>query len=256
MFYPERITKIKNTDKVLEVGPGSLPHSRSDVFLDIHDNEDEKITTFQRGNAKKIELQKPVIYYDGQKFPFKDNEFDYVICSHVIEHVPLASIDLFLSELQRVAPRGYIEFPNIFYEMLCYADVHLSFMSLKNNRMYFLDKSTFKSNFVHKAFRELYYGYENYHNINVLQFQELYFEGFEWARGQLNYEIVENFDELFTEENFLNFKKYLKNYKQTYLGRLEQYNHSTKKLFLIQKIIKEIKRPLEKLINIKQGCKK
>ena len=41
--------------------------------------------------------------------PFKDNFFDFVIASHVIEHVK--DIDFFIKELQRVAPRGYIELP-------------------------------------------------------------------------------------------------------------------------------------------------
>lgn len=251
MFYPERITKIKKTDRVLEVGPGSLPHSRSDVFLDIYYNENEDITKLQRGNAKKIELKKPVIYYDGSKFPFKDNEFDYVICSHVVEHVPLKSIDLFLSELQRVAPYGYIEFPNVFYEMLCFAEVHLSFMTYKNNKLHFLDKNKFKSNFLHKAFRELYYGYENFYNIDVLSFKELYFEGFEWDRGGLNYHIVENFDDLFSEEDFSKFKNYMKSYKQNYSNRIEQYQYNDmhKELTVPQKIIKEIKKPFKKLLD-------
>ena len=41
--------------------------------------------------------------------PFKDNFFDFVIASHVIEHVK--DIDFFIKEIQRVAPRGYIELP-------------------------------------------------------------------------------------------------------------------------------------------------
>jgi len=41
--------------------------------------------------------------------PFKDNFFDFVIASHVIKHVK--DIDFFIKELQRVAPRGYIELP-------------------------------------------------------------------------------------------------------------------------------------------------
>ncbi len=249
MFYPERITKIKKTDKVLEIGPGSLPHSRSDVFLDIYENEDENITKLQRGNAEKLELNKPVIYYDGKIFPFKDNEFDYVICSHVVEHVPLENIALFLSELQRVAPNGYIEFPNIFYEMLCWTEVHVSLMNYRNNKILFFDKNKFKSNYVHKAFREIYYGYENFYNINVLQFQELYFEGFEWKKGQLNYQIVENMDELFTEKDFLRFQNYLESYKQTYSSRLKRYKSSSAKSIFTKKIISEIQRFCNKIYN-------
>ena len=41
--------------------------------------------------------------------PFKDNEFDYIIASHVVEHVE--DISYFLNELSRVGRRGYIEIP-------------------------------------------------------------------------------------------------------------------------------------------------
>ena len=41
--------------------------------------------------------------------PFKDNEFDYIIASHVVEHVE--DISYFLNELYRVGRRGYIEIP-------------------------------------------------------------------------------------------------------------------------------------------------
>jgi ubiquinone/menaquinone biosynthesis C-methylase UbiE len=41
--------------------------------------------------------------------PFKDKEFDYIIASHVVEHVE--DISYFLNELSRVGKRGYIEVP-------------------------------------------------------------------------------------------------------------------------------------------------
>ena len=41
--------------------------------------------------------------------PFKDKEFDYIIASHVVEHVE--DISYFLNELSRVGRRGYIEIP-------------------------------------------------------------------------------------------------------------------------------------------------
>ena len=41
--------------------------------------------------------------------PFKDNEFDFVIASHVIEHVE--DFEFFLKELERISKKGYIELP-------------------------------------------------------------------------------------------------------------------------------------------------
>ena len=100
MFYPEKIKNIATIDKVLEVGPGGTSHPRADVFLEkTFATEGE--WKLQRGYADKLETNKKTVYYDGGKFPFADNEFDYVICSHVIEHIE--DVEFFLSELFRVA---------------------------------------------------------------------------------------------------------------------------------------------------------
>jgi len=79
LFFPERIKNIKGSYKVLEVGPGSSPFPRSDVLLEKRFDDKEALK--QRGLQPKIEYNKPIYYYDGSKFPFQDNEFDYVICS-------------------------------------------------------------------------------------------------------------------------------------------------------------------------------
>ena len=41
--------------------------------------------------------------------PFKDNEFDFVIASHVIEHVE--DFEFFIKELEIKSKKGYIELP-------------------------------------------------------------------------------------------------------------------------------------------------
>jgi hypothetical protein len=45
----------------------------------------------------------------NQKLPFKDKEFDYVILSHVMEHIP--NIIEFKNEVVRISEAGYIELP-------------------------------------------------------------------------------------------------------------------------------------------------
>jgi SAM-dependent methyltransferase len=47
--------------------------------------------------------------FPNKKLPFKDKEFDYVILSHVMEHVP--NLIDFKEELVRIAKAGYIELP-------------------------------------------------------------------------------------------------------------------------------------------------
>lgn len=128
MFFPEKITSIRPKDQVLEIGPGGTPHPRSNAFLELKFSTDqEKIS--QRGNVVQDPCfgNRPVYYYDGGKFPFENGQFDYVICSHVIEHVT-DPID-FIDEIFRVgAGRGYLEYPLITYEYLYDFDVHLHFV--------------------------------------------------------------------------------------------------------------------------------
>lgn len=94
---------IRPNDFVLEIGSGHNPKTRSDVLCDkfIEDNE-------QRGG--RIITDRPIVEADGQFLPFADKTFDYVICSHVLEHVE--DPNLLIAELTRVAKRGYIETPS------------------------------------------------------------------------------------------------------------------------------------------------
>lgn len=177
MFFKDRIKSIGPKDRVLEVGPGGTPFPRADVQLDrifVNQNEARR----QRGGIDRAETEKTILYYDGERFPFRDKEFDYVVCSHVIEHV--ADIESFVSELTRVASRGYIEYPTVYYEYLYNFSVHLNFVKFKNNELYYLPKKdTAFDEFlpVHKFF---YRTLEMKHTQLVDTFKETMFEGFEW----------------------------------------------------------------------------
>ena len=138
MQFPEKIVSIKPGDKVLDIGPGGNPHPKATVYLELRMSEEE--AAGQRGYAEKPDLKGEVVYYDGEKFPFKDKEFDYVICSHVIEHVP--DPEKFLKEMFRVAKRGYMEYPTVYYEYLYNFKFHLNFVKTdsKLRTLYFLPK--------------------------------------------------------------------------------------------------------------------
>jgi SAM-dependent methyltransferase len=177
MFFPEKIKSISPSDRVLEIGPGGTPYFRSHVFLERqYDNEAE--WKVQRGGTDKLETSKPIIFYEGIEFPFRDKEFDYVICSHVIEHVE--DIEGFLSEVFRIASRGYIEYPTIYYEYLYNFPAHLNFIKQRGNDLVYLTKS--KTNFhdfkpVQAFFLE---SLDKGHKKLVDDLKEYMFEGFEW----------------------------------------------------------------------------
>ena len=94
---------IRPNDFVLEIGSGHNPKARSDVLCDKFIGDDE-----QRGGT--IVTDRPMVEADGEFLPFADRAFDYVICSHVLEHVQ--DPRRFIAELTRVACRGYIETPS------------------------------------------------------------------------------------------------------------------------------------------------
>ncbi len=182
MFFPEKMRSIRKLDRVLEIGPGSSPHPRSNAFLELNfDTSQNKIS--QRGGVlKDANFNNKIIhYYDGEKFPFEDSQFDYVICSHVIEHVP--DPEKFLKEVFRVGSgRGYLEYPLITYEYLYDFDVHLHFVKfdLEQRMLRYLPKhETVFSEF--SSVRSLFYktlerGWDDLCAAN----KRLFFEGIEF----------------------------------------------------------------------------
>ena len=175
MFVKIQLKLIKSFDKVLEVGPGGTPHIRSDVFLELKYDSDEEAAA-QRAFQPALETTKPIHYYDGNKFPFKDKEFDYVICSHVLEHVE--NVEFFLSEVFRVAKKGYFEFPTIYYDYVFNIPNHLNFLIFRNNNLYFIKKNNSgidKFKYIQNAF---YFSLDK--NYFFDDFNELFFQGFEW----------------------------------------------------------------------------
>jgi ubiquinone/menaquinone biosynthesis C-methylase UbiE len=97
---------IKSTDKVLDVGSGNMPFHLANHLVDITIKNDN----FGRaGVAFKHIGGIPIYECSLESLPFEDNEFDFVYCSHVLEHVD--NPDKACRELIRVGKRGFIESP-------------------------------------------------------------------------------------------------------------------------------------------------
>ena len=184
MFFPELITSIRAGDKVLEIGPGATPHVRSNAFLELQFDSDQLKIAQRGGGLKDANFSgRPIHHYSGGKFPFKDNQFDYVICSHVIEHVvdPAA----FMNEIFRVGGgSGYLEYPLITYEYLYDFDVHLHFLKfdpLTRVLSYLPKKDTAFTQFSEVSsffYRMLEFGWDDLCAAN----KKLFFEGIEFDR--------------------------------------------------------------------------
>lgn len=104
----EFLLKNKNL-KILDLGCSFANYwKEANHFADIQDHT---------ASFKKINLEYTKIE-PNKKLPFKDKEFDYVILSHVLEHVP--NLLEFKSELTRIGKSGYIELPTKFYDNLVF----------------------------------------------------------------------------------------------------------------------------------------
>ena len=73
---------------------------------------------------------KKFVLINSDKLPFKDNEFDFVYASHVIEHVD--DILFFTKELKRISKNGYIELPTLLED-----NIILSHNSIKDHKWFF-----------------------------------------------------------------------------------------------------------------------
>jgi SAM-dependent methyltransferase len=106
-FYRRRIViPVTSSSLVLDVGSGDKPHWRADVLVDRFPDAEHAI---QRSGSQSARAPRPLFDADVTDMPFGDKVFDYVICSHLLEHVldPGAAI----REMVRVAKAGYIEVP-------------------------------------------------------------------------------------------------------------------------------------------------
>ena len=145
-------TLSKNTNwKIVDIGCGYSANKNASVIADIQD-----LSYFYKG--------KNFIKISGKKLPFKDKEFDFVIASHVIEHVE--DFEFFVKELERISPRGYIELPtrlgdNLVFEnrndhiwWFTYNDVNNQIIVSKRNQLIDPFITVSMSKLFEKIFRE------------------------------------------------------------------------------------------------------
>jgi ubiquinone/menaquinone biosynthesis C-methylase UbiE len=98
---------ISPSDKVLDVGSGNIPFPLATHLADLSPDDDQ----YGRAGApfKRID-GKPVYVCNIENLNcFADKEFDFVYCSHVLEHV--RNPEKACSELSRIGKRGYVETP-------------------------------------------------------------------------------------------------------------------------------------------------
>jgi len=94
-FLKKKLTTHTNL-KILDIGCGYTANPYATHLADTLD-------------LRNFYKEKNFILLQDEILPFKDKEFDFIISSHVLEHV--TDPQFFISELERIGKEGYIEVP-------------------------------------------------------------------------------------------------------------------------------------------------
>lgn len=126
---------IQENDSVLDMGSGNVPFPLATHLADISTTDG---SIGRAGEAFKHVNGKPVYECDIEHTPFHDKQFDFVYCSHVLEHAkdPAQAC----RELMRIARRGYIETPTRGKDTFLNTAVvsnHLQYVELVNDVLTF-----------------------------------------------------------------------------------------------------------------------
>ena len=175
-----RVGQIGEHELVLEIGSGDRPNPRSDVLVDryIEDNT-------ERGGDLRVD--RPLIVADAEQLPFKDKSFDYVVCFHILEHMPDPA--KFLREIARVGKRGWIQSPSEIAERLFHWPFHRWYVNLIDGKLVLhpLDYETTDRDTFGDLFDYLYA-----YNPRFARFSrsmpDLFYVDYEWS-GAIDFEI-------------------------------------------------------------------
>ena len=120
--YIEKFLSNNSDYNILDIGCGYKANKYANVICDVQDLSNHyQDKRFVKLNEKKL--------------PFKDKEFDFVVASHVMEHIK--DVEFFIKELERVSKKGYIELPTMLEDNLVFENKkdhlwHMDFDDVEN----------------------------------------------------------------------------------------------------------------------------
>ena len=187
-IFIEKTLLLKPDWNILDIGCGYGANKYANTICDVQD-------------LSKYYPNKKFVKLIEKKLPFKDKEFDFVIASHVLEHVE--DVVFFIKELERVSNKGYIELPTMLEDNLVFEnkkdhlwhmdfdDVELKLLISKKNQYFepILSVSSikklneiFRKSFVLELFWENNINYvintitnEKFEKISILSLLRKYF---------------------------------------------------------------------------------
>jgi hypothetical protein len=163
-------------ERILDIGSGGSPCPNATILADRFLEP-----TIHRAESFKS-LNKPVVICDITALPFDSYQFNYIICSHVLEHIenPIQAC----KEIQRVAKAGFIESPVMLKDALFSwaKDRHKWHLMSIGNSIIFFEYTTRQLEGTHSsAFQKVIFG-ATYHPLQVVfaNNQDLFNAMLEW----------------------------------------------------------------------------
>ena len=130
--FVNNILKQNPSWNILDIGCGYTANVNATVIADVKDFSD-------------FYKKRKFVSIKNKNLPFNNKEFDFVIASHVLEHVD--DFSFFVKELERISSQGYIELPtrlgdNLVFEnktdhiwWFLYDDVNNKLIASKRNQI-------------------------------------------------------------------------------------------------------------------------
>ncbi|MES2986082.1 MAG: hypothetical protein V4686_03065 [Patescibacteria group bacterium] len=145
------LDELPEGKKILDVGGSSAPFKRATHMIDIVPYEGVNWSQAKGLREGKVSKEKYTQFdiCSRAEWPYQDKEFDYSICSHVLEDIrdPL----WVCSELIRTSKAGYIEIPSRMYETTF--DIEIANMAGASHHRWVIDlhdkKIRFTMKFMH-----------------------------------------------------------------------------------------------------------
>lgn len=177
-------------DRVLEVGSGGLPHPRSTVLVDRNQG-----SSVERQFMELARDSRPLVLADAHHLPFSAGSFDYVICSHLLEHVDDPSA--VCREMARVAPRGFIETPSELWGFLFDpaddgADPHRWYVVRREGRLLFRRKTPEDKRFRFQPLFTYFRRHDPWFHRLMMENLNLFFVQLEW-REEIPISVIDEF---------------------------------------------------------------